>query len=158
MSELALDNDGPPSGGLGAPAGADQPAAGLPTSGALDTVSDWLNPILVKEVRQSLQGKFFRWMFLITLTTATVIACGQILLADDISDLSGTQFFVPIYAVTMAVGGFWEMLFSVVRRHPVTEGFLVTGALFPLILPAGIPLWQVALGISLPAAPLQQRD
>ena len=35
-----------------------------------------------------------------------------------------------------------------IRRHEVNEGFLVTGMLFPLILPPNIPLWQVAVGIS----------
>jgi Na+-transporting NADH:ubiquinone oxidoreductase subunit B len=60
----------------------------------------------------------------------------------------GFIFFVPVYAVTMAVGGFWEVLFSTIRRHPVTEGFLVTGALIPLIMPPSIPLWQVALATS----------
>ena len=35
-----------------------------------------------------------------------------------------------------------------VRRHDVNEGFLVTGMLFPLVLPPTTPLWQVALGIS----------
>jgi Na+-transporting NADH:ubiquinone oxidoreductase subunit B len=39
-----------------------------------------------------------------------------------------------------------EVVFSVVRRQEVSEGFFVTGALIPLLLPATIPLWQVALG------------
>ncbi|MDA7951821.1 MAG: NADH:ubiquinone reductase (Na(+)-transporting) subunit B [Pirellulaceae bacterium] len=60
----------------------------------------------------------------------------------------GSLFFLPIYVVTMAAGGFWEGLFATVRRHEVNEGFLVTSMLFPLILPPTIPLWQVALGIS----------
>ncbi|PCJ64708.1 MAG: NADH:ubiquinone reductase (Na(+)-transporting) subunit B [Candidatus Hydrogenedentota bacterium] len=60
----------------------------------------------------------------------------------------GALFYVPIYIVTMAVGGFWEVLFCIVRKHEITEGFLVTGALFPLILAPLVPLWQVALGIS----------
>jgi len=46
------------------------------------------------------------------------------------------------------VGFFWEILFAVVRKHPISEGLLVTGLLFPLTLPPTIPLWQVALGIS----------
>jgi len=45
-----------------------------------------------------------------------------------------------------AAGGVVEMIFATVRRHPVSEGFLVTGLLFPLVLPADIPLWMVALG------------
>jgi Na+-transporting NADH:ubiquinone oxidoreductase subunit B len=60
----------------------------------------------------------------------------------------GALYFLPVYIVTLAVGGFWEVLFAVVRKHEVNEGFLVTSLLFPLILPPNIPYWQVALGIS----------
>ena len=60
----------------------------------------------------------------------------------------GALYFLPVYLVTMTVGGLWEMLFAMVRGHEINEGFLVTGALFPLTLPPTIPLWQVALGIS----------
>ncbi|ACV27764.1 NADH:ubiquinone reductase (Na(+)-transporting) subunit B [Kangiella koreensis] len=60
----------------------------------------------------------------------------------------GACFFIPIYAVTFIVGGFWEVLFASVRGHEINEGFFVTSILFALILPAEIPLWQVALGIS----------
>ena len=60
----------------------------------------------------------------------------------------GAVFYVPIYAVTFVVGGIWEVLFAVKRGHEVNEGFFVTSILFSLTLPATIPLWQVALGIS----------
>jgi Na+-transporting NADH:ubiquinone oxidoreductase subunit B len=60
----------------------------------------------------------------------------------------GAIFFIPIYAVCMFVGGHIELVFSVLRGHEINEGFLVTGLLFPLTLPASIPLWQVALGIA----------
>ncbi|MBE7216575.1 NADH:ubiquinone reductase (Na(+)-transporting) subunit B [Shewanella benthica] len=60
----------------------------------------------------------------------------------------GACFFVPIYAVTFAVGGIWEVLFASVRGHEVNEGFFVTSVLFALTLPATIPLWMVALGIT----------
>lgn len=60
----------------------------------------------------------------------------------------GACFFLPIYATVFAVGGFWEVLFASVRKHEVNEGFFVTSVLFALILPATIPLWQVALGIT----------
>ena len=62
--------------------------------------------------------------------------------------LHGFVYFLPIYVVTMAAGGFWEVLFASVRNHEVNEGFFVTSMLYALILPASIPLWQVALGIS----------
>lgn len=60
----------------------------------------------------------------------------------------GACFFLPIYATVFAVGGFWEVLFASIRKHEVNEGFFVTSVLFALILPATIPLWQVALGIT----------
>lgn len=60
----------------------------------------------------------------------------------------GATYFLPIYAVTFIVGGFWEVLFAMRRGHEVNEGFFVTSILFALILPATIPLWQVALGIT----------
>jgi Na+-transporting NADH:ubiquinone oxidoreductase subunit B len=62
--------------------------------------------------------------------------------------LHGAMYFLPIYVVTMVVGLFWEVLFSAIRNHEVNEGFFVTGWLFALILPATIPLWQVAIGIT----------
>ena len=62
--------------------------------------------------------------------------------------LLGALYFIPIFLVTNLVGGLWEGLFAAVRKHEINEGFLVTGLLFPLTLPATIPLWQVAIGIS----------
>lgn len=60
----------------------------------------------------------------------------------------GAVFFIPIYMVTFCVGGFWEVLFASKRGHEINEGFFVTSILFALTLPASIPLWQVAVGIS----------
>ena len=60
----------------------------------------------------------------------------------------GLLYFLPIYAATLAAGGFWEVLFAAIRNHEVNEGFFVTSILYALILPATTPLWQVALGIS----------
>lgn len=60
----------------------------------------------------------------------------------------GALYFVPVFLVTNLVGGGWEVLFGIIRKHDINEGFLVTGMLFPLTLPPTIPLWQVALGIS----------
>ncbi|MEQ1438071.1 NADH:ubiquinone reductase (Na(+)-transporting) subunit B [Fontimonas sp. SYSU GA230001] len=60
----------------------------------------------------------------------------------------GFWYWLPVYAVTFVVGGFWEVLFATMRRHEINEGFFVTSILFSLILPPTVPLWQVALGIS----------
>jgi Na+-transporting NADH:ubiquinone oxidoreductase subunit B len=62
--------------------------------------------------------------------------------------LHGALYFIPLYIVTVAVGGLWEVLFGIVRKEDVNEGFLVTSLIFPLTLPPTLPLWQAALGIS----------
>lgn len=69
--------------------------------------------------------------------------------ADHLANIVyGALYFLPIWITTFAVGGHIEMANAVIRKHEVNEGFLVTGFLFPLILPPTIPLWQVALGIA----------
>ncbi len=60
----------------------------------------------------------------------------------------GALYFIPVYLVANAVGGIWEVLFSIVRKHEVQEGLFVTGFLVPLIMPPTIPLWQVAVAMS----------
>lgn len=52
---------------------------------------------------------------------------------------------VPIIVVSYAVGLGIEFTFCVIHQKPVEEGYLVTGLLIPLIMPATIPLWQVAI-------------
>ena len=60
----------------------------------------------------------------------------------------GLKTFLPIVIISYAVGGLCEALFAVVRRHEITEGFLVTGILYALILPPTIPYWMVAVGVA----------
>lgn len=60
----------------------------------------------------------------------------------------GAVHFLPIYIVVFAVGAFWEVLFCIVRKHEINEGFFVTSILFSLIVPPSLPLWQAALGIT----------
>jgi Na+-transporting NADH:ubiquinone oxidoreductase subunit B len=68
---------------------------------------------------------------------------------NPISDIvHGCLYFFPVYIVTLVAGGVWEVLFAVVRKHDVNEGFFVSSILFALTLPPDIPLWQVAIGIS----------
>jgi len=72
------------------------------------------------------------------------VATGQT--GDFISEFwLGTQLVLPIVIVAYAAGGLVEVVFAVIRKHPINEGFLVTGMLIPLTLPSTIPLWQVAL-------------
>ncbi|WP_249963650.1 NADH:ubiquinone reductase (Na(+)-transporting) subunit B [Histophilus somni] len=57
----------------------------------------------------------------------------------------GAIFFLPIYITVFLVGGFWEVLFAMVRKHEINEGFFVTSILLALIVPPTLPLWQAAL-------------
>jgi Na+-transporting NADH:ubiquinone oxidoreductase subunit B len=75
-------------------------------------------------------------------------------LAEGITDpglvdciLRGGVAMLPIIIMSYTAGGAAELVFCVVRKHEINEGFLVTAMLFPLTLPPTIPLWMVAAGI-----------
>ncbi len=85
-------------------------------------LADWQNRLY-----QALGGRY---------DPASLLSCSAL----------GALYFLPVYVVTMVSGLTIEVVFAIVRRHEVSEGFFVTGALIPLILPPAIPLWQVALG------------
>ena len=51
----------------------------------------------------------------------------------------------PIIVVSYVVGLGTEFIFAQVRGHEVAEGFLVSGFLIPLVMPADVPLWMVAV-------------
>jgi len=55
---------------------------------------------------------------------------------------------VAMILVSYVTGGVIEVLFALVRKKDIEEGFLVTGLIFPLILPPSIPLWIVAVGVA----------
>lgn len=57
----------------------------------------------------------------------------------------GALSVLPILLVSYAVGLATEFTFCVIRNHPISEGYLVTGMLIALVMPPYIPLWQVAL-------------
>lgn len=61
----------------------------------------------------------------------------------------GLQRMLPILIVSYGVGLGIEMTFSVIRKEEVSEGYLVSGMLIALIVPASIPLWQLAIGVAL---------
>jgi Na+-transporting NADH:ubiquinone oxidoreductase subunit B len=57
----------------------------------------------------------------------------------------GMLHVLPIVVVSYAAGLGVEFIVAVKNKHAVQEGFLVSGMLIPLIMPANIPLWMVAL-------------
>jgi len=72
------------------------------------------------------------------------LAIGEVAALTD-KLLTGAILVVPIIAVSYMVGLGIEFTFATINRHDVNEGFLVTGMLIPLVMPASIPLWQVGL-------------
>ena len=106
-------------------------------------------------IRDSVDNK--RIMILVVVALLPCYIFGAINIGFQTAQISGTvqsaweNFIIgmgvilPVLAMTFAVGGFWEILFAVVRKHPISEGFLVTCALIPLVMPPIIPLWQVAI-------------
>ena len=60
--------------------------------------------------------------------------------------LQGALKVLPLMLVVYAAGGIVEAIFSCVRKHEINEGFLVSGMLITLVLPATLPLWQAAVG------------
>jgi Na+-transporting NADH:ubiquinone oxidoreductase subunit B len=59
--------------------------------------------------------------------------------------LFGAIKVLPIVIVSYAIGLGVEFGFCILKGHPIEEGFLVSGMLIPLIVPADTPLWMVAV-------------
>jgi Na+-transporting NADH:ubiquinone oxidoreductase subunit B len=59
----------------------------------------------------------------------------------------GAMAMIPLIITSYAAGGLAELVFCIVRKHEINEGFLVTAMLYPLTLPASTPLWMAAIGI-----------
>jgi Na+-transporting NADH:ubiquinone oxidoreductase subunit B len=57
----------------------------------------------------------------------------------------GFMKVLPIIIVSYVTGLAIEFIFAQIRHHEVNEGFLVTGMLIPLVMPADVPLWMVVI-------------
>ena len=60
----------------------------------------------------------------------------------------GLMKVLPLYIVSYVVGLGIEIIFAQVRKEEVNEGFFVTGFLIPLIMPADVPLWMLAIAVA----------
>jgi Na+-transporting NADH:ubiquinone oxidoreductase subunit B len=58
---------------------------------------------------------------------------------------SGLLVVLPILLVSYGVGLTVEFIFGMLRGHALHEGFLVSGMLIPLVMPADVPLWMVGV-------------
>ena len=54
---------------------------------------------------------------------------------------------LPLVIVSYGVGLGVEFAFCIKNQHPIQEGFLVSGMLIPLIVPADVPLWMLAVAV-----------
>ncbi|MEJ6800839.1 MAG: NADH:ubiquinone reductase (Na(+)-transporting) subunit B [Crocinitomicaceae bacterium] len=59
--------------------------------------------------------------------------------------IAGAAVVLPLIIVSYGVGLGIEFIFAMRRGHPLHEGFLVSGMLIPLIMPADVPLWMVGV-------------
>ncbi len=65
----------------------------------------------------------------------------------DVKLIYGLVKLLPIWIVAHVVGLGVEFYYAWKKGHAVEEGYLVTGALIPLIMPPDLPLWILALSI-----------
>ena len=61
----------------------------------------------------------------------------------------GAIKFLPILLVSYAVGLAIEFFMAEIKNHSISEGFLVSGILMPLVMPATAPLWQVGVATAI---------
>ena len=64
------------------------------------------------------------------------------------SFLYGALRVLPMIVVSYGVGLGIEFAFAISRGHSVNEGYLVTGLLIPMIMPADLPLWMLAISVA----------
>ena len=79
------------------------------------------------------------------------LAIGEVLAGDHVCDMFWDKFIfgafqvLPLVIVSYGVGLGVEFVFAAINKHPIHEGFLVSGMLIPLIMPIDVPLWMVAV-------------
>jgi len=59
--------------------------------------------------------------------------------------MAGLWVVLPLIVVSYGVGLTIEFIFGFMRGHSLHEGFLVSGMLIPLVMPADVPLWMVGV-------------
>ncbi|MEL7021328.1 MAG: NADH:ubiquinone reductase (Na(+)-transporting) subunit B [Bacteroidota bacterium] len=79
------------------------------------------------------------------------VALGQhtgLLEAVHLKIAHGLIKILPIFIVTHVVGLAIEFWYAAKKGHAVEEGFLVSGALIPLIMPPDLPLWILGVSVA----------
>ena len=60
----------------------------------------------------------------------------------------GLLYFLPIFLVALLAGAFWQALFATLRKKQPDEGLLVIAWFLALLMPATVPMYQVAMGMT----------
>ncbi|MBT8435919.1 MAG: RnfABCDGE type electron transport complex subunit D, partial [Gammaproteobacteria bacterium] len=61
---------------------------------------------------------------------------------------AGFAHLVPILALALLVGGFWERIIAERRHTPMQPGFILVALLFTLLLPGAAAFGHVVFGMS----------
>ncbi len=133
------------------------PSTGRPESlgaldGFVDRISDRFNPILVKELRQSLRGRAFRIAFICVLVLLTFASVGALLSASRFGQAQGREFFFGVYVCLglalyglvpftafSSLGGEWEentfdlLVLSNLRPSHVVRGKVMSAGVQALL-------------------------
>ncbi len=81
------------------------------------------------------------------------LAVGDCLVGDHVCNLFWDKFIfgalkvLPLVIISYAVGLGVEFIFAAINKHPIQEGFLVSGMLIPLIVPVDIPWAMLAVAV-----------
>jgi len=81
------------------------------------------------------------------------LALGDCLASDNVCNLFWDKFFfgaqkvLPLVVISYGVGLGVEFIFAAINKHPIQEGFLVSGMLIPLIVPVDIPWAMLAVAV-----------
>lgn len=101
------------------------------------TFADRINPILVKEVRQALRGRYFRVMFWLTLgvsTLAGLLVVASAAASENVEEIGQPFFLVMFGCMAAAVHGFtpfWAYLSTSAEWDENTHDLLVLSNLGP---------------------------
>lgn len=81
------------------------------------------------------------------------LAIGECVAGDNVCSLFWDKFFfgaikvLPLVIISYGVGLGVEFVFAALNKHPIQEGFLVSGMLIPLIVPVDIPWAMLAVAV-----------
>ncbi len=109
-------------------------------------------------VRDSVDIKRVMTAVMIALVPSLLFGIYNIGYQHNLASNAGMEFWemvwfgilkiLPLYLVSYIVGLGIEFISAQLRGHEVSEGYLVSGLIIPLIIPITTPLWMLALAVA----------